>query len=526
MHMNANGPGAKTARTPCTKRHMLKLLAGGALAGPGLLASCGRPPDGGEHPPPAITTPLTGTQPLWIPPLYAGTVQAGLTTYALELAASEVQFHVGAKTSTYGYNRNAFWGPTLLLKKGAKARMQVTNALTEDTTTHWHGMLVPGSVDGGPHQIVKKGSTWLTEAFTVKNKAATYWYHPHMHEMTQKQMTLGAGGMIIVQDEEEAALDLPRTYGVDDIPLMLTSRRFISEGGAANQFQYTYTAYGDYLLANGVINAEVSLPRQLVRLRILNGEIERNYNLGFADGRSFYVIGNDGGLLAAPIAVTRLLMAPGERYEVVVDLLGDAVGSTIVMQSYNGADAGLRFGYAGLESAQDGEFGSLLNYKTFDVLQIKVNRATANAVTALPATLVASKYPSLQQVSRSRTLAITAQGPGEPFTFNEVGFDMRTINQTVSLGATESWTVHGGNIFGHSFHIHGVQCKLLARNGSNSAVREYEAGWKDTFLVPLRESVTFVAKFDETANAEFPYMYHCHMANHEDLGLMGQFVVL
>ena len=527
--MNQNAVGSLAT----AKRHTLKMLAGGVLAAPGLLASCGRgplgggpPPDGGRPPPPAVSTPLTGTKPLWIPPLYAGTVQAGMRTYAMELAASEVQFHAGAKTQTYGYNGNAFWGPTLLLKKGDTARMQVKNALAEDTTTHWHGLLVPGPVDGGPHQIVAKGSTWLTPAFKVKNKAATYWYHPHMHEMTQKQMTLGAGGFIIVQDEAEAALDLPRTYGVDDIPLMLTSRRFNAEGDAANQFQYTTTAYGDYLLANGVINAEVALPRQLVRLRILNGEIERNYNLGFGDGRSFYVIGNDGGLLTAPVATTRLLMAPGERYEVLLDLRGEALGNTVALKSYNGSDAGLRFGYAGLESAQDGEFGSLLNDKTFDVLQVKVSAATANAVTTLPATLVPGTFPAAAQASKSRNLVITAPGPGEPFTFNEVGFDPRTINQTVALGATESWTVHGGNIFGHSFHIHGVQCKLVARNGSSGAVRAYESGWKDTFLVPMNESVTFVAKFDESADANFPFMYHCHMANHEDLGLMGQFVVL
>ncbi len=509
-----------------TRRSTLQMLAGGALAGGGLLAACDRGPGGKGPPPPAVTTPVTGTRPLWIPPLHSGTVQAGVRTYALELAASELQLHTGAKTTSYGYNGNPFWGPTLLLKAGDRARMQVKNALAEATTTHWHGMLVPGPVDGGPHQVVAKDSTWLTDSFTVKNRAATYWYHPHMHEMAQKQLTLGAGGFIIVQDEAEAALGLPRSYGVDDIPVMLSSRRFIRLDGRDNQFQYTTTAYGDYLMANGVINAEVTLPRQIVRLRLLNAETERNYNLGFADGRSFYVIGTDGGLLPAPVAVTRLLMAPGERYEVLLDLRGDAVGSRLLMQSFNGADAGLRFGYAGLEDAEDGEFGSLLNNRTFTVLQIAVAAARAEGVNTVPTALVPGTFATVAQASQSRNLVITAQGPGEPFTFNEVGFDMHTINQTVALGATEAWTVHGGNIFGHSFHIHGVQCKLLARNGSSSAVRAYESGWKDTFLIPMNESLTFVAKFDESAKADFPYMYHCHMANHEDLGLMGQFVVL
>jgi len=506
-----------------SKRHSLKLIAGGFMSTSAVLVACGGSSSSTTTPP--ASTDATSYNTLWIPPLLPGVTVSGVTTYELTLAPSSVQFQTGAKTATYGYNGNSFWGPTLIMKKGAQARMQVKNSLSEDTTTHWHGLLVPGPVDGGPHQIVAAGSSWLTDAFTVKNNAATYWYHPHLHQLTQKQLTLGAGGFIIVQDDEEAALNLPRTYGTDDIPLMLTSRRFTTTNSVANQFQYAVTAYGDYMLTNGVMDAQVSLPKQLVRLRVLNGEIERDYNLGFGDGRTFYVIGNDGGLLNSPVALTRLIMAPGERYEILVNLSGDAVGSTLDLKSYNGADAGLSFGFAGLENATGGEFGSLINYKTFNILRINVSSATANAVTALPSTLVNNTFPNAANTTQSRTLNITAQGPGAPFTFNNVGFNMNTINQTVSSGTTESWTVSGGNIFGHSFHIHGVQFKITARNGSSSAVKAYESGWKDTFYVPINENVSFIAKFEEAAGSAYPFMYHCHMVNHEDAGLMGQFVV-
>jgi bilirubin oxidase len=513
-----------SAGTFVHRRSFVKLLSGSLLGTAGIVASCGGAGSGTTAT--AIdTTPTSDSNPLWIPPLLSGQVNGDVTSYELELAASSVQFNTGARTATYGYNGNAFWGPTLLMKKGTQARMQVKNSLPEDTTTHWHGMLVPGPVDGGPHQIVAAGTTWLTDPFTVKNSAATYWYHPHMHEMTQKQLTLGAGGFIIVQDDAESALNLPRSYGIDDIPLVLTSRRFTTINGQANQFQYALTAYGDYVLTNGVMNAHITLPQQLVRLRILNGEIERDYNLGLGDGRTFYVIGNDGGLLGSPVPVTRLVMAPGERYEILVNLSGDAVGSVIELKSFNGPDAGLSFGFAGLENASGGEFGSLLNYKTFNLLGIQVSAATAGALTTVPSTLVSSTFPSVTDLSQSRSLVITATGPGAPFTFNNVGFNMNTINQTVALGATESWTVNGGNIFGHSFHIHGVQFKLIARNGNSLAVKDYEVGWKDTFYVPINETVTFIAKFDDAADATYPYMYHCHMVNHEDAGLMGQFVV-
>jgi bilirubin oxidase len=262
-----------------------------------------------------------------------------------------------------------------------------------------------------------------------------------------------------------------------------------------------------------------------VRLRVLNAEIERDYNLGFGDGRTFYVIATDGGLLSAPVALTRLVMSPGERYELLVNLTGDAVGATLDLKSYNGADAGLSFGFAGLENASSGEFGSLLNFKTFNVLRIQVAAATAGAVTTVPTTLVSNTFPTAAESTTSRTLNITAAGPGDPFKFNGVAFNMNTINQTVALGATESWSVNAGNIFSHSFHIHGVQFKIVSRNGSASAVKAYEQGWKDTFNVPINETVAFVARFGDSADASFPYMYHCHMVNHEDAGLMGQFVV-
>lgn len=512
------------------KREHLKFMAGSALASTTVLLGCIGPPP--RHAPPRLvpSSDSHANQPrnfnaLPIAPLHTGTLSQGVTTFDLALSASTVPYREGAHTNTYGYNGAGFGGPTLVMKKGSRARMQVTNQLAEPTTTHWHGLLVPGPVDGGPHQVVKAGATWLTDAFTVKNNAATYWYHPHMHEMTQKQLTLGAVGLIIVQDEAEAALELPRTYGVDDIPLVLTSRRFTKVQGVANQFQYTDTAYGDHMLSNGAMNAQVGLPQQMVRLRLLNAEVERDYNLGLSDGRSFYVVASDGGLLSAPVAVTRLIMSPGERYEILLDLSGDAVGNTLDLNAYNGPDAGLSFGFAGYEPDQAGEFGSLLNYTTFSVLNIKVVASTDKPVTRMPSRWVSHVYPNTAQVTNARALTITARGPGDPFTFNNVGFNMAKINQEVKLGSTESWTVHAGNIFGHSFHIHGVQFKLVARNASAAAVKNYEQGWKDTFHIPLGESATFVAKFDEAADARYPFMYHCHMVNHEDAGLMGQFVV-
>jgi len=456
----------------------------------------------------ASASAATASNALWIPPKLVG------KNFNLKLSNTTKQIVNGALTKTYSYNGAGFWGPTLFLRKGDDVTLNVTNALTEETTTHWHGIHLPAEMDGGPMQVIEVGKTWSPH-FKIMNNAATFWYHPHMHKTTQKQLALGAGGFIIVQDDAEAALALPRTYGVDDIPLAMGSRTL----SAANQISPT-TIYGDTMLTNGVANAQASLPAQFIRLRLLNVESERVYNLGFSDNRKFYVVGSDGGLLQKPVALTRLLMVPGERYEVLVDLSNDKVGSALALRAFN---KGLAFGYGGAEPATTGEFGSLLNNSDFDVLQIKVAKATALGVSSLPTKLVTSVFPTQAQISKRRTIGITDNGAGTPFTFDGKSYSMETINQVVKLGATEAWTITNDNIFGHAFHIHDVQFKILSR--STGAIPEYESGWKDTFSIQRNEKVTFIAKFADYASATWPYMYHCHMANHEDGGLMGQFLV-
>lgn len=445
---------------------------------------------------------------LWIPPKLSG------KTFNLTLSESSKEIVSGGKTKTYSYNSTGFWGPTLFMNKGDDVSLNVTNNLSESTTTHWHGMHLPAQMDGGPMQEIKIGKTWSPK-FKVMNNAATYWYHPHMHKTTQKQLALGAGGFIFVKDSIESALSLPRNYGVDDIPLALGSRTL----STTNQISTT-TIYGDTMLSNGTANAVVELPAQFVRLRILNMESERVYKLGISDSRKFYVIATDGGLVDKPIAVKRLLMAPGERYEILIDLSNDKIGSSISLKAFN---KNLAFGYGGSEPATSGEFGSLLNNVDFDVLKIKVTKPLSGGVSTLPTMLTKNSFPSKAQSAKTRAIAITDNGPGTPFTFDGKSYSMDYINQHVKLGATEAWTITNDRIFGHSFHIHDVQFKIISR--SSGAIPAYENGWKDTFSIQPSETVTFLAKFDDFASSKWAYMYHCHMANHEDGGLMGQFLV-
>jgi bilirubin oxidase len=457
--------------------------------------------------------------PLIIPEVMTG------TTFNLNLHKTTKQFLTGAVTNTYAYNNMLFWGPTLIMNKGDWVQMNVANNLDDTTTTHWHGFHIPAIMDGGPHQTIPAGTTW-SPSFKVDNKAGLYWYHPHLHQFTQQQLSYGAGGMIIIKDDEEAALNLPRTYGVDDVPLALTSRRFTS-----NQFVTASSAYGDQMVVNGTLSPQVSLPKQYVRLRILNAEMERSYNLGFSDGRTFYIIGTDGGLVNAPIAVTKVVLGVGERIEVLVNLSNDTVGSSFNLMSYNSTASRtgsyMATDYPGGEAGTSGQFGSSLNNTDFNILHINVASATASPVTVLPTTLASNTYWTTGNVTNNRALTITGGIAGATdWAFDNTAFSANVINQTINLNAVEKWTITNNSGFSHTIHIHDIQFNVIARTGGSGVVGNHEQGWKDTLYVQRNTSVQVIAKFDTFASNSNPFMYHCHFSPHEDEGLMGQFLVV
>ena len=197
----------------------------------------------------------------------------------------------------------------------------MSGGIDVDTTVHWHGLLVPGDVDGGPHQVIKSGSSWRP-SLKIDQPASTAWFHPRLHHDTARQVYLGLTGLIIVDDGSNARLGLPRTFGVDDLPIILQDRSFGSDGSLdydLSPLDIAYGGRGDTIIVNGAIAPFAKVPPGLVRLRLLNGANAQNFELRFNDQRTFHVIASDAGYLSAPVAVTHLRISPAERFEILVD---------------------------------------------------------------------------------------------------------------------------------------------------------------------------------------------------------------
>lgn len=443
-------------------------------------------------------------QPMAIPPAL------DLDTFDLVSDEHIHQFYPGINTSTYGASAE-YLGPTLILHRGDTARIRVHNQLAEMTSMHWHGLHVPGEMDGGPQRIIEPGESFLAE-FEVKNPAATYWYHPHPHELTAEQANFGIAGFIIVKDDEEEQLPLPRTYSVDDFPVVIQDRKFLANG------DFAFYPFGDSVLVNGTPRAYLECPAQVVRLRLLNGSNARIYALGLDNGQAMHVIAGDAGLLPSPAQTNRLWLSNGERAEVLLDLTG-LQGDSLLLMSYGNELPNTVPGSGNMlwES-------SLLNGVAFQVLRIRVTAPTASPITEIPAALLTVPMPAEAESIRTRTKTITGMGMVGMgmFMINGLMFDIDVVNDTMLLNTVEVWNIVNNSNMAHPMHIHGVSFEVLARNGQ--APPAWERGPKDVVLVDRFETVKLVMRFGEVTDG-WPFMYHCHNLLHEDNMMMLQYIV-
>jgi len=433
--------------------------------------------------------------------------------FPLTLQHGKKNFLGSVQTATLGINGD-YLGPTIRVRRGDRVRMQVNNQIGETTTLHWHGIHLPARMDGGPHQTITANALWQP-SFDINQPAGTFWYHPHLEGKTGEHVYRGLAGLFIVDDEQSEGLALPKTYGQDDIPLVIQDRRIADNGDMSYLLLDTDTMQGmkgDKILVNGAIMPTLYTGAEVIRLRILNGSNARTYQFGFDDNRSFYHIATDSGFLEAPIETNRIRLAPAERAEILVDLRGDA-GRNLILKSYSSEITHIISSNSNLRDDLDS--------RDFDIMHLTVNQAHQNGL-VIPESLVSFNRLDSNNAVTTRQFVLSMRQ--QNLTINGKKMDMERIDEIVKLNSIEIWEIRNDSRMAHPFHVHDVRFMILDRNGTPPTASEN--GWKDTVLVPEQETVRIIMQFTDYADADSPYMFHCHILEHEDAGMMGQFIVI
>jgi len=437
---------------------------------------------------------------------------SGGRQFTLTAQRGSSQLLSGVNTPTRGYN-GALLGPALRLRTGERTTIRVRNDLDEITTAHWHGLVVPPEFDGGPHQPITPGATWEA-SFTVANPASTCWFHPHAHGSTGRQVVSGLAGLLIIDDDTVAPKVLPDTWGVDDLALVLQDKRFTPDG----QIDYTLTAIdqsvgyaGDRLLVNGMFGPTWRAPQQWVRLRLLNACNARILTLRLGDATPMLQIANEAGMLAVPLTRSAVTLAPGERAEFLVNF-GNAHAGQVTHLLASTARGGMGMG---MGAGMDTEVTAL-------TMQVDLP-LQPGAMTSPPTRLSPAPAVFVGAGATIRTFRLDGGMMGSPFTINGRQFDVGRIDLSVPVGAVEVWRFVNATGMAHPIHVHGVRMSLLSRDGISPAT--HEQGLRDTFVVDAMQTISVAVQTPVVASP-VPFMFHCHILEHEDAGMMGQFITV
>ncbi len=449
------------------------------------------------------------TVPLPVPPV-AKPVRADY--YEITQREAEVEILPGLRTKIWGYD-GMFPGPTVISRRGQETVVKHRNELPEPTVVHLHGGHTPAASDGYPVDLVippgghrehsahngdvSTGSRMYS--YPCRQRAATLWYHDHRMDFTGPNVYRGLAGFHLIHDDEEDALPLPKE--ARDIPLMIVDRAFDEDGSLLYpamghepgvQADFTEGLLGDVILVNGAPWPVLEVETARYRLRILNASNARRYRLSL--GIPLVQIGSDGGLLERPVNHTELTIAPGERFDVVVDFSDQQPGVELTL--HNGLGAG----------------------PTAQVMRFRVTKRVSDD-SRIPEVL--SRIERLDPATAVRTrewrFARTQLDRGRHgWLINGHSFDPDRVDAKPRLGEVEIWRFTTD--LHHPVHVHLDPFQVITRHGNGPG--PYDAGWKDTVDIGPTDWVDVAVRFTDYPGR---FMLHCHNLEHEDMAMMAAF---
>ncbi len=409
-------------------------------------------------------------------------------------------------------------GPLIELREGDTVRIRVINRLPQPTTIHWHGLPVPPDQDGNPLAMIEPGGT-RTYAFTLPaGSAGTYWYHPHPHDYTAEQVFRGLAGPIVVRAADDPLAAWPERQ------LFVSDLKLATDGTIApnDMMDWMNGREGQFVLLNGARRPRIALAQD-ERWRVWNASSARFLNLRFDDGRPFLHVGTDGGLIGRPRRVATLLLAPGERAELLVRAGDHAASAMLMADTYDRSKMAM--------AMSDDDDPMLPPDPPLPLADLSFAPAEARAV---PATLrelrplgrsVARKTVTFSEAMDMNAMMASAPGTrpaGMRFLVNGQSYAPHRATLTSRRGEVETWTIVNGTDMDHPFHLHGTQFQVLDREQGGKRTPEAYLAWRDTVNVRKGEVVR-IATVQHDAGER---MFHCHILEHEDLGMMGTLKVV
>ena len=445
----------------------------------------------------------------------------------LSAGPATARFADGLDTPVLSYNGMSP-GPLIEVNEGYSVEIAFENDIAgEESTIHWHGMPVPADQDGNPMDPVASGGSRTYVFDLPQDSAASYWYHPHPHGKTAEQVYRGLAGVFLVKPKVDP---IPAEYG--DTVLMFTDLRLAADGTmpASTMADMMNGRVGDHVLVNGQKNPKLDIPFGTKRrFRLYNATNARFLRLSF-DGPSMMIIGTDGGLLEAPIAVDDILLSPAERLELIVSF--DKPGPvTLYTLDYDR-------GWMGPGRPDDAGL---------TLLTVNVSETPAEPAPPLPQTLRTISPLGTPAVTRrfvfsesmdmgsgtmsmggsmagmdmgSHEMGGMAMGSGAMgmgFFINGASFDMKRVDVVSKAGQVELWEIVNQADMDHPFHVHGTQFQVVEHERDGKVTKPAYLAWKDTVNVAKGETVRLLLRQDQPGAR----MYHCHILEHEQLGMMG-----